>query len=243
MCGRFALYTPPDRLARMFEAEVGDGLATDWTPSWNVAPSQRVVGVVESAPTSKRLKRRALDYFQWGLIPSWSNGSTVKGSLFNARCETVATKPSFRSSFSSRRMIVIADGFYEWSKSSGSRRVPYYFFRTDGTPMALAGLWERPIGTGGGKGDERLPTCTIVTTRASIDVAGIHDRMPVILDAESSTTWLDTSAYDRLELEALLKPAPPETVESYRVSAKVNRVLNDTSELINPLPAGLFEGG
>jgi putative SOS response-associated peptidase YedK len=137
-------------------------------------------------------------------------------------------------------MVVVADGFYEWTRPATGERRPYYFRRDDGEPMALAGLWEKPVETDAN--DERawLPTCTIVTTRANADVAGVHDRMPVVLDGPALDIWLDTSEYDRDELETALEATPPGSISSYPVTTALNRVSNDTPELIAPLVTPLI---
>ena len=158
--------------------------------------------------------------------------------MFNARAETVATKPSFRSAFVARRLVVVADGFYEWAQGSGGTKQPHYFTRADGSPLALAGLWEqwwggRDGGTAGSDGPP-LRTCTVITTSAGPDMEGIHDRTPVVLEADALDEWLDPGNRDRPELESLLGPGSGNA--GHRpVGRAVGNVRNDGPELIAPL--------
>jgi len=162
---------------------------------------------------------------------------------FNARAETVASKPSFRSAFSSRRLAVVADGFYEWRQGPGTGKQPYYFTRADGRPLALAGLWEvwrgGPAERGGAAGDagdpgERpaLRTCTVITTAAGPDMGDIHHRMPVVLEPEVLDEWLDPDNRDKPELESLLVASAAGTLVHRAVGRSVGNVRNDGPELI-----------
>ena len=160
--------------------------------------------------------------FRWGLIPWWSKDTKSASRLINARRETVLTKPSFREAFEKRRIIVPADGFYEWRRTKSGGKQPHFFTRADGAPMALAGLAERWR-------DKNLPpdapavrSCTIITTTAGPDMEGIHDRMPVLLDPATFDLWLDPANEDVEELRALLAPLPAgrwRTIRSGRASA------------------------
>src|ERR1039458_3174798 len=152
MCGRIALYTTPDRLSRIFDAELALGIDPDGRPSYNIPPTRNILGIV-ARPTGADIEhldvddvdlpatKRMIDLFRWGLIPSLGKDASMGNLLFNARGETVATKPSFRSAFASRRLAVPADGFYEWGQGEGKQRQPHYFQRADGEPLAMAGLW------------------------------------------------------------------------------------------------------
>ena len=238
MCGRFALYTPPARLARYFGASLADGVESDFHPSWNVAPTDQVLGVRdrrhagdgggEAAPAPERW----LMSFRWGLIPWWSKDAKSGSRLFNARSETVATKASFREAFRERRIIVPADGFYEWHKTKTGQRQPHYFHRADGEPMAFAGLAERWREKDAPKDAPYLRSCTVITTPGGADMEGIHDRMPVILDPATFDLWLDPADEDTEELRALLRPPPAGTVLHHPVGPRVGSVRNNGAELI-----------
>jgi putative SOS response-associated peptidase YedK len=177
MCGRISLYSEPDYLARVFDAQLGLDIDPDARPSWNVPPTRSILAVADvpdaaaivdggGSPTSFH---RELGRYRWGLVPSWAKDPSVGSRMFNARAETVATKPSFRSALAARRLVVVADGFYEWKSGTGSPKRPYYFTRVDGRPLALAGLWEQWWGgpgvcAGVDTDPPPLRTCTVITT-------------------------------------------------------------------------------
>jgi putative SOS response-associated peptidase YedK len=239
MCGRFALYTPPARLARYFEASLDPGVDPDGSPSYNVAPTDAVLGL----RTEEDGGSRRLGGYRWGLIASDAPDPSGGGRLFNARAESLLGRPSFRTSYRQRRLVVPADGFFEWDKRQ-QPSVPHYFTRADGSPMAFAGLWDEWRDPA----DEDAPairSCTIVTTDASTDVAAIHDRMPVVLDRGVLDVWLDPG-FDRDELDALLVAPPPGTVRHHPVDRRVGSVqvnepglIEERGEEADPGPAQL----
>ena len=143
MCGRFSLITPPDRLARYFQAVLDDDLEPERHPSFNVAPTDEVLGVAARRTEEHGALSRKLRPYRWGLIPWWAKDAKSGSRLINARGESLTTKASFRSAFQSHRILVPADGFYEWHKLNGGRKQPHYFTRADGTPLAQAGHTER----------------------------------------------------------------------------------------------------
>ncbi|HUD18406.1 MAG TPA: SOS response-associated peptidase, partial [Acidimicrobiales bacterium] len=142
MCGRFALFTPPVRLARYFQATLGDDVDPEQPPSWNVAPTTPVLAVRAHRPAGDGPLERTLTTLRWGLIPSWAKDPSAGSRLFNARAESVANRPSFSSAFTSRRVIIPADGFYEWHKLNSGAKQPHFFTRSDGEPLAMAGVAE-----------------------------------------------------------------------------------------------------
>ncbi len=222
MCGRFTQQRPTAELAEIFEAEP---LVDDPGGHYNVAPTDEAAVVVE------RGDRRAVSAYRWGLIPSWADDPRIASRLFNARAETVATSGMFRDSFRRRRCIVPVDGFYEWRREAG-RRIPFLATRADGRPLALAGLWSGwrdPIA------DLTIRTFTIVTTTPNELMAGIHDRMPVVLEPEAWDLWLDPDVGDVGELHGLLRPSPSASLRLVEVRPLVNNVRNDGPELIVPV--------
>jgi putative SOS response-associated peptidase YedK len=235
MCGRFALITPPVRLARYFQAALADEVEPEQPPSWNVAPTDRVLGVAARHPEGEDALARTLRPYRWGLIPSWAKDPAAGSRLFNARGETVATKSSFRSAFQSHRIIIPADGFYEWRKQNTGSKQPHYFTRADGAPLALAGLSEWWRDRNGPPDAPPVYSCTIITTAASQDMDGIHDRMPVVLDPETFDVWLDPDNDDFGELTALVRAGPVGTIVHHQVSPRVGNVRNNDAELIAPL--------
>jgi putative SOS response-associated peptidase YedK len=159
--------------------------------------------------------------------------------MINARAEGITTKPAYRAAIAKRRCIIPADAFYEWqrrSKPDGkpAGKLPFAFMRDDGTPLAFGGIWEvwRP---GGDPDATLLRTCSIVTTAANSLMEPIHDRMPLVLAPDAWDAWLDP-ATDRDEVLGLMVPAPSGWLRCYPVSTKVNKVANDSPDLLDPLP-------
>jgi putative SOS response-associated peptidase YedK len=234
MCGRFALFTPPVRLARYFGATLGDDVDPEWGPSWNVAPTTPVLALRAHRQTGDSPLERTLTTLRWGLIPSWAKDPSAGSRLFNARAESVANRPSFGSAFKSRRVIIPADGFYEWHKQNSGAKQPHFFTRTDGEPLALAGVaeswWDKRAADA-----PPIRSCSIITTSAGPDMSGIHDRMPVILSSDVFDLWLDPDVEDARELTSLLRPAPAGTIGHRPVSQRVGSVRNDDPELIEAI--------
>lgn len=221
MCGRFTLTRLEQKLADVFEIDD----VPDFKPQYNVAPTQTVVTVMHHPE-----QHRVFELLHWGLIPSWSKDPSIASKLINARSETVAEKPSFRSAFKKRRCLVIADGFYEWQRTEGKKQ-PYYFQLQDKQPFGFAGLWEQWHDSEG----EQIDTCTILTTSANSLMAPVHDRMPVILKPEDYDLWLDVQVQDPKMLQPLLQPYSTEAMTAYPVSTIVNSPKNNTPECVAPL--------
>lgn len=228
MCGRFVAATDAEGFARLLV--VDERQTDDLGPRYNVAPSQPVYAAAEHDG------RRHLVALRWGLVPSWAKDPKIGNRLVNARSETAADKPSFRSSFRKRRCLIPADGFYEWQRRDDGSKVPYLIHRADGAPMAFAGLWsvwrdpEAPDA-------EPLRTCTILTTEANAFMAGMHDRMPVILEADAWDPWLDRDLADVERLRALLGPADDRLLTGHPVSTEVNSPRHDHPGLLEPVDA------
>lgn len=245
MCGRIALYSTPDRLSRIFDAQLALGIDPDGQPRYNLPPTETVLGLVAADAVAvdeggHRPAGRVIEPFRWGLIPPGAKDASAGSRLFNARAESVASRSAFRSAFLSRRVAVLADGFYEWGPGPGKGRQPYFFHRADGQPLAFAGLWEPwrpPTDDGSHNGPETIATCTIITTAAGPDLEGIHDRMPVVLEADALDPWLDPDNRHRDELEAMVQASPPGTLDHHRVDTRVGNVRNDGPELVEPLPS------
>ncbi|MDQ3979802.1 MAG: SOS response-associated peptidase [Actinomycetota bacterium] len=231
MCGRFTLSWPAPRLAQWFDATEGDGLRETYQPSFNIAPTRYVAGLVITAGGS-----RLLEAFRWGLVPPWAPDPSIGNRLFNARAETLDSKPAFAEALTLRRVVIVAEGFYEWRAAEGqTRHQPFLFRRPDGKPLLFAGLWEAWRAPAGPKGsDDRLLTCTIITTAAGEDMAGIHDRMPAILGDEALPGWLEPGRIGRSAREELLRPAPPGTLVHHRVDPRVGDVRQDDPQLVVP---------
>jgi putative SOS response-associated peptidase YedK len=186
MCGRFTLTATPEALNQLFPS-LFDGL--DLKPNYNVAPTQTVLAVRQSADSGPEPR-----WLRWGLVPSWATDPKIGSKLINARADTVATKPSFRAAFKKRRCLILADGFFEWKKTGTKTKQPYHLHLTDRRPFCFAGLWEDWDRDG-----LRIESCTLITTDANKTVQEVHNRMPVIIAPEDYGTWLGAGA-DSAEL-------------------------------------------
>ncbi len=220
MCGRFTLTVSPEELQAAFpDFQIPD----DIPPSYNIAPSQPI-------PVIPNDGEYQLDFFRWGLIPSWTKAENLgKYNFINARSETAAEKASFKASFRRRRCLILADGFYEWSKStSGRGKTPHYFTLKDHSPFAFAGLWDVWYSP---EGDE-LKTAAILTTRPNEVVNPIHNRMPVILGPDDYPIWLDPQESTAEQLQPLLAPFPADAMQAYPVSTFVNSPQNNSPQCI-----------
>ena len=194
------------------------------SPRYNVAPSQEVAAVrVETGA-------RHLALLRWGLIPHWADDPKIGHKMINARGETVHRLPSFRGAFRKRRCIIPAGGFFEWLQK-GKEKQPYYIYRQDGAPLALAGLWEHWHDEGQRRDME---TCSIITTAANTLVGRLHNRMPVILEPEDFRLWLDPEEEAPEKLLPLLHPAEEDVLEMYPVSSFVNKPQNEGDKCIEP---------
>ena len=220
MCGRFTL------ISSVADLQLRFGFAmepADVAPRYNVAPTQQVLAVTNDG------ERRG-EMMRWGLVPSWAKDIKIGNRMINAVSETASSKPAFRSAFRQRRCLVLADGFFEWRKE-GKARVPLYFTQKSGEPMALAGLWENWKSPE----DEWIRSCTILTTAANSFIEPVHNRMPVILSAETEPLWLDPLTETPDNLEPLLVPAPPEWLDVREVSPVVNNARSEGPGCIAPV--------
>jgi putative SOS response-associated peptidase YedK len=221
MCGRFTTTAERERIKEMFRLQ----RLGQFDPRFNIAPSQPVLAVRLDQASGEREGVM----LKWGLIPAWAKDPKIGNSLANARADTVAEKPAFRSAFKRRRCLVVADGFYEWSKGDGGK-IPYYFQLKDGRPFGFAGLWERWE-----KGEEPVESCTLITTEANGVVGQIHDRMPVILMPDDYDRWLDPNEQEAAKLKELLRPLGDDLMVGHPVSKLVNNPRNDRPECVAPV--------
>ena len=220
MCGRYASSRDARDLASAFDVEQPPEEVLP--PSWNVAPTDPVYGVLQRDGT------RRLKVLRWGLVPSWAKDAKGAARLINARQETVSTKPAFRAAYARRRCLLPADGYYEW-QADGTRKQPWFLTSADGGPLAMAGLyevWSPPEG-------ERLWTCTVLTTEAADDTGHIHDRTPLVVPRADWDRWLDPEVED--PGEHLLVPAVGGALDAWQVGPAVGNVRNDGPELVEPL--------
>ena len=222
MCGRFVQSASVDDYGRYFGADV---VKTESLESnYNVAPTDPVYAIAEHEQS------RMVGTFGWGLVPHWSKDRKSAARFVNARSETLLDKPAFRDAFRTRRCLIPADGFYEWTRRDEAK-VPHYIFIGTHAPMALAGLWAswKDPDTG-----EWHRTCSIITTKPNEFMKPIHDRMPVLLEPEVWDDWLDRSNDDAESLQALMRPPSEDLLETYEVATYVNSVRNTSPECVAP---------
>ncbi|MCB6178489.1 SOS response-associated peptidase [Rhodobacter sp. Har01] len=218
MCGRFTITHPNEALAALFGAVPGNDLPP--VPNYNVCPTTPIATVTSDAG------QRRLRAMRWGFLPAWYKTPTDGPLIINARAETVATKPAFREAIRSRRCLVPASGFYEWSEGPQGERLPWYFTRADGEPMALAGVWQRW---------QDIDTLAIVSTEAGEGMAGLHHREPVILEAADWPLWLGEAGKGAA---LLMKPTAKGVLHPpYRVDKRVNSNRALGPDLIKSLAA------
>lgn len=233
--------TPPAQ-----RGTAGDGVAP---PAEGNPPAQRGAAGDGAAPPAQGTPpgeqllpvRREMHLARWGLVPGWAKDLSIGSRMFNARSDSLATKRSFAPSLAKRRCLVVADGYYEWLKEevpgqSKPRRTPFYIHRTDGAPLAFAGLyawWPDPSKEKGDP-DRWVLSTTIVTTDARGGLEQIHDREPVVLAEEEADAWLagDLTGTDEA-LAVLEQPSPP--LSWYEVSPRVGSVRNNDASLIEPV--------
>lgn len=217
MCGRFTITHPNEALAALFGAAAGNDLPP--SPRYNICPTQPVAVV-----TSDQGRRR-LRTMRWGFVPVWYKTLTDGPLIINARSDTVATRPAFREAIRARRCIVPASGFYEWETGADGAKLPWYFTRRDGHPMALAGLWQRW---------GELDTVAIVSTEAGPGMQAVHHREPLMLEAPDWPLWLGEAG---VGAAVLMKASDEGLLTRYRVDRRVNSNRAEGPELIEPLPA------
>lgn len=226
MCGRFTLTVDPQQIRAAYPwLEIPANLQEHWQPRYNVAPTQPIAVVPNDG--SQRL-----DYYVWGLIPSWAKDPEIGNRMINARAETLTEKPTFRTAFRRRRCLVLADGFYEWQSIAGQKaKVPTYIKLTSGKPFAFAGLWENWNSPDG----SQILSATIITTAPNALLQNIHNRMPVILQEDAIPVWLEPGEVDPARLQTFLRPYPAEEMTAFPVSRQVNSPGNESPELVMPV--------
>jgi putative SOS response-associated peptidase YedK len=222
MCGRFTLTHPNEAMAALFDALPSNDLPP--VPRFNVCPTQ-TIPVVTSEGGVRRLRP-----MRWGFIPSWYKTPTDGPLIINARADTVATKPAFRDAVRTRRCLIPASGFYEWETAPDGRKLPWYFTRADGDPMALAGVWQRWERDG-----QAFDTCAIVSTDAGPGMAGLHHREAVVIERADWPLWLGEAGHGAAVL--MRASAPGVMTAPWRVDPKVNSNRAEGPELIVPLAA------
>jgi putative SOS response-associated peptidase YedK len=229
MCGRYALTLPPQAVRLFFDYIE----QPNFPPRFNIAPTQPVpVVLAETDPNGER--RRHFRLMRWGFLPGFVKDPKIYPLVFNIRGETLLEKPSFRAAMKRRRCIFPADAFYEWQRLSPRRgdSRPHLLRRRDGSPLALAGLWETWIGPDG----EEIDTAAIITTAANQITASLHPRLPAILEPADFGLWLNGDEARTAEAFSLLRPAANERLEFFEIGPSVNKANNDSANVQQPAP-------
>ena len=218
MCGRFVQVIGHKELKQLERELKAQITSEQLTISYNVAPTQPVMAIVSKA------ELRYNGYFRWGLIPSWMK-EIPKTALINVRSETITEKPSFKASFTRRRALVPVNGFYEWKTP---QKTQYYIYPAKGSLLYLAAIYD----VWQGDDSSFLPTLSIVTTAANAFMQKLHHRMPVIIHNGGIDPYLDPNLHDTRLVRELLLPAPDDMLSCHRVSPAVNKVANNSPDLI-----------
>jgi putative SOS response-associated peptidase YedK len=234
MCGRYVIRHDPQALAEWYKLEHSEtprDLQDIFRARFNIAPTQGVPIVREREIVRLgSAGQREIVMVRWGLIPIWVKDPSIGKPMINARAEGLEAKRSFSFALKKRRCIVPTSGFYEWARA-GTTKQPYLVSMADGSPMGMAGLWERwrDPATGG-----MIESCAIITCGPNSLMAPLHDRMPVILDPADYDAWLRVGSTD------LLRPCPSEWLRAEPVSTRVNNARNEGPELADPIIADLL---
>ncbi|MEX2441026.1 MAG: SOS response-associated peptidase, partial [Pontimonas sp.] len=226
MCGRYALAVGGDQLEDWFGAEVSR--LQQWVPSWNIAPTTTIPVVIErvvGAHTAERIVGSA----RWSLTPAWSDTLETPYPTFNARSETVASKPTFRRALAHSRALIPASGYFEW-QSHGARKIPHYIYPADDTLFAFAAIYSL-----WGLGDRQTVTTTVLTREAPHSLRGIHPRSPVPLPTDQWSRWLDPHSTAGAPLvEEMVRHS--DDILARAQSHPVRRLRGDSPTLIEPDP-------
>lgn len=221
MCGRMALTLPPEAMAQMFAAQPSNALPEG--PNYNICPTDQIAVITGGPDRSRRMEA-----MRWGLIPHWYKRPNDGPLLINARAETVLEKPAFRTAVHARRVLIVASGFYEWTKEADGARDPWYITRSDGAPLAFAAVWQSwkdPL-----SGDE-IPTVAALTVAANETMDAIHHRMPVVVEQSDWGLWLGEQGKGAAPL---MRAAADDVLRMHRVARTVNSNNASGPDLIEP---------
>lgn len=228
MCGRFVITLPGDAMAQLFDAQPGNDLPD--VPNYNVCPTDRVHVVLGAAEGPRKLTA-----MRWGFLPRWYKTPAGGPLLINARAESIAEKPAFREAARKRRALVVASGFYEWTKTAEGARDPWYITPTQSDILVMAAVWQDWTSPEG----DRLRSCALVTTTANATMSRIHHRMPVLLQEKDWPLWLGEAGHGAA---SLMRAAPEDALQMHRVDRAVNSNRAAGADLIAPLAEAGAQG-
>jgi putative SOS response-associated peptidase YedK len=230
MCGRVRLSSDYSEIKIKLKFDL-DAPAPNFEADWNKPPTAPMLVAIRSEDGKRTPKM-----MRWGLLPHWAKDEKIAYSTFNARAEEFTTKPAFRDAWKrAQRCLVVTDGFYEWKKldPKGKEKQAYAIAMTDDGPMVMAGLWAK---WNDPKSGSEIPSCTILTKNSNEQMAGLHNRMPVILPERDWPKWLGEEPATNEELLSLLKPSADEALKIWPVNKAVGNVRNNGSQLLIPVP-------
>lgn len=225
ICGRYGISVTREELkeylSENYDIDVLDENID--LPRYNIAPGQNIVSLINDGTKFR------VGLLKWGFIPPWVKEEKSAKTVINVRNETIDEKSTFKKSFYQKRCIIIADGFFEWYRTT-STKTPYYFYLKNNKIFGFAGIYtafKRDNGT-------TLYTACIITTKANTLMQDIHDRMPVILTEDQAKIWLDPSIKDGKILKEILTEYNPNDMQLHQVSSRVNKTSNDDEDIIKP---------
>lgn len=221
MCGRKTLTRDLQSIIEQMAIEEWQDSEL-YQPRYNIAPTQYSPVIVDKMGRHAKLMK-------WGLIPNWSKDESIGSKLINARSETILEKPSFQHLVPTQRCIVIADGYFEWMRTSNGS-IPYYIHHPSNKLLPMAGLWDIWKNSSG----KNIFSYTIITTSAAPNITDIHHRMPVIIKFNDVDKWLKVHNTAIPDAMGLLKPYE-NPLTFYKVSKIVNSPKNNRPECISPL--------
>ena len=223
MCGRYGISVTKNELREYLSKNYNIDVLDEniILPRYNITPGQNAISLISDGTKFR------IGLLKWGFVPDWSTDENIGYHMINARSETLSTKPSFKKSFKQKRCIIIADGFFEWYRTT-STKTPYYFYLKNRKIFGFAGLWTVKTRSDGSK----LYTCTIITTKANTIMDDIHDRMPIILSEKAAKIWMDPNLRDINALNKILKSDEMDDLQFHKVSSRVNKAENDDLGLI-----------
>lgn len=225
MCGRFTITVDLNDLKEYLgeSFDIHDLSSDIVVPRYNVAPGQHILAVIHDG------KKFRVGLIKWGFVPSFAKDEKIGYSMINAKSETLDEKPAFKQALKTQRCIILADGFYEWMKENNKKQ-PYRILMKNEKIFPMAGLWSTYVKENG----EKLHTATIITTEANTLMKPIHERMPVILNEDSTASWLSQGSSPK-DLLSLLKPFSAHEMKAYPVSSRVNKPEHDDPSLIEDI--------
>ncbi|MFO7801061.1 MAG: SOS response-associated peptidase [Desulfovermiculus sp.] len=223
MCGRFGLWADQQKIQDHFQIQE----PLPFEPRYNIAPSQEILAIGQDENNIRKSAK-----LRWGLVPHWAKDTKTGYKMINARAETIWKKPAFRAAAKRRRCLIPASCFFEWKNKEKGSKQPYCIRPKHGDLFAFAALWEHWHDK---ETDEKIDSCTIVTTEANTAVSDLHDRMPVIIPLSGYNLWLDRTIEEPDELNHLIIPCPAEDLDIYPISKEVNNPKNDLESVVKPI--------